>query len=87
VNTNPTAKTCPVHAVVLPGCPHPNPVDTYRIDCVKDRPGSAACWTASDGGCFSDGQIDQLIAEGAFLTRVPAGRGRWLAQEREARRG
>jgi hypothetical protein len=22
--------TCPVHAIKLPGCPHPNPADTYR---------------------------------------------------------
>jgi hypothetical protein len=21
---------CPVHVVALPGCPHPNPADTYR---------------------------------------------------------
>jgi hypothetical protein len=22
--------TCPVHAIKLPGCPHPSPADTYR---------------------------------------------------------
>ncbi|MET8278326.1 hypothetical protein [Micromonospora sp. NPDC005174] len=28
--------TCPVHAITIVGCPHPNPADTYR-DNTRDR--------------------------------------------------
>ncbi len=52
---------------------------------VKGRPGRNECWTDRDGNHFSDGQIDRLIGDGAFLTFVPSGRGRWLAKEQAER--
>lgn len=52
----------------------------------KDRPGRDEPWTSSAGGYYSDARMDQLLVGGAFITFVPAGRGRWLAQEQAARR-
>lgn len=40
----------------------------------KDRPGRNECWTSSNGDYLSDGTIDRLLSEGAFITRVPVGR-------------
>lgn len=38
---------------------------------VKNRPGRNECWTSDLGEHLSDGAIDRLLAEGAFITRVP----------------
>lgn len=40
---------------------------------VKDRPGHVECWTSNRGEHLSDGTIDRLLSEGAFITRVPTG--------------
>ena len=41
----------------------------------KDRPERTECWTSSTGGYLSDGQIDWLIADGAFITFIPSSTG------------
>lgn len=45
--------------------------------------GGERCWIAKS----FDHHIDAWLGNGAIIEFIPAGRGRWLKQEQEARRG
>lgn len=66
--------------------PEGSEVQARHTTWVKDRPGHTECWTsASDPDAhITDGAVDRLIAEGAWIAFVPAGRGRWWRQQKEA---
>lgn len=69
--------------------PEGSEVQALYTTWVKARPGHNECWTnnGNPDAHISDGAVDRLLGNGGWITLVPAERGRWLRQEREARRG
>lgn len=63
--------TKPIEVTTVKDLPPGSEVTGRYTVWVKNRPGRNECWTSTRGECVSDGTIDRLLTESAYVSHVP----------------